>query len=375
MTKKCLPVMMTVFLLCGCMSHRNIEQLALVIGVAMDITPKIEPKTGKNQLVLTHQTLTETESGNMSSSIPYKNITTAGPTIHEITRNISLKSDPIYSQHQRALLIGEKASKTIPLDALINQFVRDNEIRRSSLAFVTKGDAKNVLTIQGMSVPPVNLIYELVYNKFKTNKILNPLTMGELSAKLKTDQSFLIQRLSKIKNSVELDGAAIIKDKKAKFILTQHQVEALTWLTGNIKGGIIYGKHGPYPFSYEIGDVQQDVKARIDSNHSVHFDINVQTSGRLSEDWETSKQALAASNVKNTEKKIEKIIRKDAEKTLRLLQNNYKADVIDLHDYVRIHHPHFWKKHQHEWDEIFSQSTIDYHVHVQIKDFGTQGRD
>ena len=28
-----------------------------------------------------------------------------------------------------------------------------------------------------------------------------------------------------------------------------------------------------------------------------------------------------------------------------------------------------------EWDEIFSQSTIDYHVHVQIKDFGTQGRD
>ncbi|MEK1828602.1 hypothetical protein AAAC51_04730 [Priestia megaterium] len=172
------------------MSHRNIEQLALVIGVAMDITSKIEPKTGKNQLVLTHQTLTETESGNMSSSIPYKNITTAGPTIHEITRNISLKSDPIYSQHQRALLIGEKASKTIPLDALINQFVRDNEIRRSSLAFVTKGDAKNVLTIQGMSVPPVNLIYELVYNKFKTNKILNPLTMGELSAKLKTDQSF-----------------------------------------------------------------------------------------------------------------------------------------------------------------------------------------
>jgi spore germination protein AC len=366
---------MAIFLLCGCTNHRNIEQLALVIGVAMDITSKIEPKTGKNQLVLTHQTLTETESGNMSSSIPYKNITTAGPTIHEITRNISLKSDPIYSQHQRALLIGEKASKTIPLDALINQFVRDNEIRRSSLAFVTKGDAKNVLTIQGMSVPPVNLIYELVYNKFKTNKILNPLTMGELSAKLKTDQSFLIQRLSKIKNSVEIDGAAIIKDKKAKFTLTQHQVEGLTWLTGNIKGGIIYGKHRSYPFSYEIGDVQQDVKARIDSNHSVHFDINVQTSGRLSEDWETSKQALAASNVKNTEKKIEKIIRKDAEKTLRLLQNNYKADVIDLHDYVRIHHPHFWEKHQHEWDEIFSQSTIDYHIQVQIKDFGTQGRD
>ena len=41
-----------------------------------------------------------------------------------------------------------------------------------------------------MSVPPVNLIYELVYNKFKTNKILNPLTMGELSAKLKRIKAF-----------------------------------------------------------------------------------------------------------------------------------------------------------------------------------------
>ncbi|MGM0837687.1 MAG: Ger(x)C family spore germination C-terminal domain-containing protein [Bacillota bacterium] len=45
-------------------------------------------------------------------------------------------------------------------------------------------------------------------------------------------------------------------------------------------------------------------------------------------------------------------------------------DVIGFHDYVRIEYPKFWSKHKIYWDNLFSQTTIDYKVDVNISDYG-----
>lgn len=66
------------------------------------------------------------------------------------------------------------------LDSLMDQLARDNEIRRSCLVFVTNSQAKAILTIKGMDTPPVNVIYDLVENRYRTNKILPTLSLGEI---------------------------------------------------------------------------------------------------------------------------------------------------------------------------------------------------
>lgn len=143
---KYLAVIMMIIILVGCSRHRNIEQLLLVIGVGMDSLDTVNEKTSQHNLMLTHQTLISPDRGGVSSSSssPYKNIVTKGPTVHEITRNIALKQDPLFSQHQRILVFGETAGKTFKLDSLMDQLARDNEIRRSCLVFVTNGQAKAI---------------------------------------------------------------------------------------------------------------------------------------------------------------------------------------------------------------------------------------
>lgn len=371
---KYLALIMMIIILMGCSRHRNIEQLSLVIGVGIDSLDTVNEKTDQHNLMLTHQTLVSPDRGGMSSSSssPYKNIVTKGPTVHEITRDIALKQDPLFSQHQRILVFGEQAGKTFKLDALMDQLARDNEIRRSCLIFVTNGQAKDILTIKGMDTPPVNVIYDLVENRYRTNKILPTLSLGEISAKLETDQSFLVQRVSKLEKDIQLNGAALIKGRKIYAFLSQNDLQALSWLRGDIQGGIVYGKHGRYPFSFEIGSVKQKVKTKVKNDHSIHFDVYVKTSGRLSEDWDASDQKLSPSFINHIEKNVEKIIKSDTSKIVQKLQNDYQADAIEFREYVRINHPSFWKKHRKEWDTIFSNSTIDYHINVTIEDFGAK---
>ncbi|MED3826041.1 hypothetical protein P4561_20565 [Priestia flexa] len=80
----------------------------------MDSLDTVKEKTSQHNLMLTHQTLISPDRGGVSSSSssPYKNIVTKGPTVHEITKNIALKQDPLFSQHQRILVFGETAGKT-----------------------------------------------------------------------------------------------------------------------------------------------------------------------------------------------------------------------------------------------------------------------
>ncbi|WP_259344290.1 Ger(x)C family spore germination C-terminal domain-containing protein [Priestia flexa] len=104
----------------------------------------------------------------------------------------------------------------------------------------------------------------------------------------------------------------------------------------------------------------------------MHFDVYVKTSGRLSEDWDATDQKLSPSFINHIEKNVEKIIQSDTNKILNKLQSDYEADAPEFREYVRINHPAFWKKHRKEWDTIFSNSTIDYHVDVTIEDFGAK---
>ncbi|TYR81226.1 Ger(x)C family spore germination protein [Priestia megaterium] len=372
MIKRHLIIACACMSLLGCAIHHNIEQLSLVVGVAIDTDEKVDKRTGKQNLVLTHQTLISPDRSGMSSSSPYNNIITAGPTIHEITRDVSLKADPVFSQHQRVLLIGEEAGRTFKLDSILDQYMRDNEIRRSCLVFLTKGMAQDILTIKGLPMPPTTMIYEFVQNRYRTNKLLPPLSLGELSAKLATKQSFLVPVVSTGAKSVELNGAAIIKNGRVARFLSQSEIQSVNWLTGEIDGGIVYGKHGKHPYSFEVHSVEHHVKTRINSNRSVHFDVHVETDGRLSEDWNTSNQKVNTKYVNRIEQETEKIIKKNAEATIKKIQQDYKADIIDFREYVRIHHHDFWKKNQKEWDEIFANSTIDYHINVTISDFGSR---
>ncbi|GLI08573.1 hypothetical protein YDYSG_46050 [Paenibacillus tyrfis] len=123
-------------LLTGCWSQREIDDLSLVAGIALDKAheTKIEKALTKNGaarkkedlISITYQIFTSSSGGGQgkggggsSEQKRYENFTETGDLLLESTREISLRTErPIFAQHFKTLVIGDELLRTTPIRSL-----------------------------------------------------------------------------------------------------------------------------------------------------------------------------------------------------------------------------------------------------------------
>lgn len=66
---------------------------------------------------------------------------------------------------------------------------------------------------------------------------------------------------------------------------------------------------------------------------------------------------------------MKRLVRNVVEK----MQKEYQVDVAGFGNRLRIEDPKVWKTVKKDWDQIFSEIPINYHVKLTIKDYGTSG--
>ncbi|KON69077.1 hypothetical protein AKG34_09970 [Peribacillus butanolivorans] len=356
-------------LLSGCWDSHNIEELSLVVGEGIDKSKK------NDEIKLTHQILVPpgTSVQENQGQQKYKNITVSAKTLHEAIRDSLLITNTILTNHQRILIINEDVLKDIPMEAIINMFIRDNSIRRSCLVLLTKKPTKEILGNSEADDIPSNVIFELKDNEKRTNKILPPLTLGQASASLQSDGSFAIQAVDIKGGKLILDGAGVIKNSKLVGVMSADDIASLNWLNGTVKGGIIEASHHGDPFSVEvIKRTRRKITTELNGEH-LTINISIGYTGRLSEDWYTKENSFKESYFKDAERVTEDKVEQDVEKIIGKLQHDYKTGVAGLYRYVENQHPKFWKKNKKKWDEVFSKADINYHIDIRIIDFGSKG--
>ncbi|URV79569.1 hypothetical protein M5C89_21025 [Bacillus velezensis] len=128
---------------------------------------------------------------------------------------------------------------------MMNHFIRDDELRRSSYLFAARGKASDILTEptpnQQQPMAAEKLI-DLTNNGGYNGKILKPLRIGRASIYCHNKLSFLIQAVSNQKGKTVYDGAAIIKNAKQNRLagfLSSYEIQSLNWLMGTIRGGVL----------------------------------------------------------------------------------------------------------------------------------------
>lgn len=208
-------------LLSGCWDSENIEELSLVIGIGLD-------KPDDENLELTQQILVPKiiSAKEGSSSDPTQLSITKGKTVHQMMRTSALKHKPTFSQHLRLILLSKSViADQIGMDAIINQFVRDNGTRRSSYVFITNGRTKDIFNMNDEGEPASNVIYDLTENNKVTIRTMEPVTLGEISEHLTSDDSFLIPHVGKENGKLAINGASIIKNKLWHRDLTPIEVQ------------------------------------------------------------------------------------------------------------------------------------------------------
>ncbi|SFA89491.1 MULTISPECIES: Ger(x)C family spore germination protein [unclassified Bacillus (in: firmicutes)] len=369
-----LIIALVIFLLTGCWSSKPIDDLNFITGSAID-------KDGDGKLRSTLQYVIPKAIGNNSSAPtpqkPYINVSENGIALEPTGWETTLKREGIiFGSHQKTVIIGEALARERNLREFTDLYFRDIDIRGSTLIFISKGPADQVLETKEPGVIPALRIVEIA-NQELTTRILRHTSLMKIWGTMNSGTSFLLQRLDSSKGEVEFIGAAIIHGKTNKMVgsLNKKEVEGISWITGEGKGGAVkaYEKAGERATYYEIETMKSKIQPHVKGNR-ISFTVKIESEGRIAEYWNPYlKPAFKNKNVKHIEKAAEKEVKRLVETVTKKMQKGYKVDVAGFGNQLRIKYPKVWEDVRKDWDKEFSEIPITYDVNITIKDYGMIG--
>jgi len=378
------------FLLTGCWSSKEIEDLGIIVGTSLDLeTGDVSSEeqqdaryANRDLLTITNQFITSetTVSGTKEGTLPekaYKNVTETGDAVLPTLRNMLLKVDKrSFAEHSKVIIIGEDLASTVNLQQTLDFFLRELEIRPSGLLLIAQNRASQALETNEPTKIPAFQLVEMMEGHERTTKILPPMTVAKLEGKLYSDSSFLLPNVLAEDGEVRFAGAAVIegKTKKLRGFLNESDLEGIAWITGEGKGGLVKGfdEESGAPIIYEIISAKSKIIPLI-KDDQISFTIKIQTEGRISEHWVLSDKAFDNRFLKKAEKVFEKEIERLVKKVLEKTQHEFQTDVAGFGNKIRIDYPKVWQKIKKDWDQTFSEVPITCEVNVTIKDYGTSG--
>lgn len=368
-------ILLTVLMLTGCWSSRDIEKLDLLLGVGIDEGQRNSGEYSEGDLInVTYQlvNVAGNQSSNMSTgnnAKPFVNVHETGESILETARDVLLKrKNTLNGQHQRLIVLSSKVAEKRNIRELLDFFIRDPEARMSCLIMVTNGLSRDIMDTETTEIPSVH-IKEVSDHIDKSNKLIEPMTLSKINATMEAKSSFLLQNIEKRHNEVILTGAAVMKGDTLTQIgfLNEEELVGMNWLTALTEGGIVKIKEegSNKPITYELESITSKVKPLLEHGR-ISFQVDTNVSGHISELITETDEPTKKENIKDLERQIQEKIKEQIKNSLEKIQQDLKVDVLAFHDYVRIQHPDYWKSHKEDWDNTFSQATIDYQVDVEV---------
>ncbi|MFD6207464.1 Ger(x)C family spore germination protein [Peribacillus sp. NPDC060253] len=388
-------ISLSVFLflsLTGCWSSHEIEEQSLGIGLAFDkgkqssIEKKLNEQGGgyskRNLITATYQFITPLVASSTTKQAgpqqkSYVNVSESGDSFHQMVREISLRSEqPVTAHHMKVVVISESLAKSYKLEQLLDQNFRESEVRPSCLVLISKGRASKTLETKKAGEIPAFRLAGIVENAYRSTRILPPMSHIKVESKIKSGSSFLLQNVRSANGQVKFAGAAVIDGKTHKMtgFLNEEELEGVTWITGKGKGGVVksFYKETGQLIVYEIETMKSRIIPRVKGNN-ISFDVNIESVGRLSENWVLSGNTFKNEFLKKAEKSSEKEVKRLVRNVLEKMQKEYKVDVAGFGNRLRIENPKVWKKVKKDWDQTFSETPINYNVKLTINDYGTSG--
>ncbi|AMA72993.1 hypothetical protein ACH33_09065 [Aneurinibacillus sp. XH2] len=385
-------LLLSLIMITGCWDRVELEDIGIVLGVAIDESAtkaakkqekeelKGQAKERKHILMVHHFIIPQEVEGKTitGKNKPYSNVVNEGETIFEIVRELSTRvARPPNYEHLKVIVISEEIARSTDLRDIINFFLRNPESRRTIKMLIAKGKARETFEKKPpIMANPALKMAKMIENTKKTLRMAPEMTLGDMSEKLTSETSFVMQRVVTSKTGTKVAGATVINGKTHKMVgwLGEDEMEGLNWMSGKGKAGIVKGtdqKTGK-TMVYEVGKMRSRIKPKVQGNN-ISFTVDIETEGSLREDWLEPGNAFKENLIKRAEKAAEMEIKRLTQKALTKTQKKFKVDVAGFGKQLSIYYPKVWKEVKKDWDKHFSKIPVDINVKVQISEFGTRG--
>ncbi|MDN8590616.1 Ger(x)C family spore germination protein [Paenibacillus sp. 11B] len=393
--RKTLTILSTALLVfaSGCWSSKEIEDLSVYVGLGLDVAeeskfeqdinkqgghyPKNNVFTSTVQIVPRVGGKQENQSSSSGSSggQTFLNEQLTGDSLFQIFRQFALRRDrPLIGHHLKVIVVSQELSNKYSLEQLLDFILRDNDIRPSSLILVSKGRALDALSSKEPGEIPAFYLRGLVNNAYRNNKILPPVSLAKLDGKMQSGSSFLLQNVLTADGEHKFSGAGVYKGKTKKWIgsLNQVDLQGLSWITGEAKGGALksYAPKKGHTIVYEIKSTKSKIVPKVHGD-DISFHVKVESEGQLMEDWSSPEIPATEEYINELEVQFAGAAKEQMQQVMNKMQHTYRVEVAGFGEQLRIKYPKVWKKVKKNWDETFSQIPVTYDVKMKITDYGS----
>ncbi|WP_312099351.1 Ger(x)C family spore germination protein [Niallia sp.] len=370
-------------LLTACAGKREINDLALVMGVGIDKGSKDGTIKVTAQVSRPGDARGQTGAPTGQSGETTWNVEGEGESIFEAIRNLTaISSRRVFWAHNFIIVINEEVAKE-GIGDIIDFFTRNPELRMRTLIALTPDKASEITaTITSLEVIPGEALSKLF--RYTNISTLAPHTEIKdlLAAYLSDSTEPILARISleerkidslkpeegaKLKQ-VELSGAGVFNNDKLVGILQADELQGVILFRDKIDSGVVVvacPKEPKSEISVELNKQKFDVDP-IYKNNEVSFNAKLNATVTVVEagcPFSVSDKEL----VEKLEKAVEAKLKEDINKSISKIQKEYKSDVLELGKVFQNEYPYEWKTMKKDWANIFSTAEVNLSIHANVE--------
>ncbi|MGI1658673.1 MAG: Ger(x)C family spore germination protein [Desulfitobacterium sp.] len=366
---------LSLLLLTGCWSHRELNAMGIVSGVGVDLTEN-------GQIQLTAQVITPTGAkakGQEGGKESVRVLTSVGDTYFDAIRGFMNKSgDRLFYPHTQVIVFGEDMARA-GLGPVLDFMQRDPEIRMLTWLLVTEGKAEDVIRGKSREDSISAMHMSRLIDDYKSASQSIPVNLLDFTNMIYVDG--YEPTLGKVKYyeekgepTFDVEGGAVFKGDKFIGWLDGKEARSYLWAMDEVKGGIITYIPDENSFedriSFEIIRTKAKVKPILEEDGTLRVVVEVEAQCNIGEvmnhgeitstdEFQELKQILTQCVINETKVIVDKS------------QKELKSDILAFGLAVKRNYPQYWNEHKTEWETIFPELDVEILAHAQVNTRGS----
>lgn len=373
--------------LTGCWSRKELNDLALVMALGIDLVPE--------GYAVTAQVLNPSEAGNQkgssSGSLPVVTYKSVGRTVPDaLQRMLSMTPRMLYLSHIRVLVLGEALARSGVSNAL--DFIsRDHQLRTDFFLLVAKSSsASKILEIvTPFEHIPANSLYSSILVSHKKWAATGKVTLQQFITELErggsnpimsgvqlygdTDNGETAKNVQSIspKTLIQHAGIAVFKQDKLVGWLGEPLSKSVNYTLNEVDstvGNVPRPDGGTAGFIVYRADTSMNIK--LNDQGKPEFTVQLNVEANLTT-VEGTLDLNKPSSIEGIEKNLEERFNHRMASDIREIQQKYNSDIFGFGEALHRKYPKLWKDYRHHWADTFKTVKIDVQSKVAIRRIGS----
>lgn len=369
--KQCCLVIVLALLLGGCWDQKELNEIAVVMGVGID---KVEEGYKITAQVIKPPTKENGSSG--GSELPTWSVTATGKTILGAIRNLNeLSPRRLYWAHLQIIIFGDELARE-GITPATTWFERDRDSRAGALIVVTPGTAEDLLNSKiELGDVPAKSMADLIEGREMRQISAGKVKLRDLMTIISTpgiELSLDVIRPKEIRGKVEtfeVDGVAIFNKGKLQGYIYGPETIGTQIIDNKLKYTIIEGSCPDSQdefFAFQITGFQSTVKPTL-KGEEITMKVDIILEGNLL-DQTCALDLLEPEHLKFVEKEISAFIKRTVVNEFQIAKE-MNSDIYGIGRDVRRFYPEHWAKINHSSDYL-DQVKFDFKVKSNVRRSG-----